>query len=188
MAMLLEVTTSKDDIRVIEADAEQVDDSPVGAAVREVLDDYEDADSAARALREMAEADEDLFRAIATPNMERLCLDLVRRANLSRNYRMRQSVRPVEPEEKSSARLARIVERKQQLWLDTYFIGRQRLGDMTGVELLPFAERHERVGRTELATAKWLKAIAAKAKARAVRSVFKDDEIGQLREKFDREA
>lgn len=189
MAMLLEVATSKDDVRSIVVDAEPVDESPVGAAVREVLEETTDAESAARALREMAEADDNLFRAIATPNMDRLCLELVRRANLARNYRMRQSVKPVDVEgEKSSERLARIAEHKQQLWLDNYYVGRRRLGDMTGVELLPFAEQHEKVGRTELATARWLKTIAAKAKARMVRDVYKDDEIGRLREKCDREA
>lgn len=188
MAALLEGPRSSAEIRAIEVDDEAIDGSPVSAAVREVLEDHTDAESAARALRDMAEADEDLFRAIATPNMDRICLELVRRANAARNYRMRQSVRPVVIEgEKSSERLARIAERKQQNWLDSYYVGRRRLGDMTGVELMPFAEQHEKVGRTEMATARWLKAIAEKAKARPVRKVFDDAEIGRLREKADNE-
>jgi hypothetical protein len=163
--------------------------SVIGAAVREALNEHEDAESAARALRDMADADDTLFRAIATPNMDRICLELVRRANLARNYRMRQSIKPVVIEgEKSSDRLARIAERKKQAWLDNYYVGRRRLGDMTGAELLPFAEQHEKAGRTELVTARWLRAIAAKAKGRVVRNVLEDDEIGRLREKCDREA
>lgn len=173
---------------VVDATEGDEDNSLVGTAVREVLDEYEDADSAARALREMAEADDDLFHAIATPNMDRLCLDLVRRANMARNFRLRQSVKPLPDAGETSARLMRVAARKEQAWLDSYFIGRRRLGDMTGAELLPFAEQHEKVGRTELATARWLRAIAQKAKARIVRNVFNDDEIGRLREKFDREA
>lgn len=189
MAALLEVATSKAGVRAIEIEDDEIDSSPVSAAVREVLEEHTDAESAARALRDMAEADGDLFRAIATPNMDRICLELVRRMNLARNYRMRQSLKVVPVEgEKSSDRLARIAERKQQAWLDNYYVGRRRLGDMTGAELLPFAEQHERVGRTELATARWLKAIAAKAKTRIVRNVLADDEIGKLREKFDHEA
>jgi len=185
--MLLEPKT-KAKIEVADTtETEGEDNSPVSAAVREVLEEYSDAESAAKALEAMADADDDLFHAIATPNMPAICLELVRRANLRRNYRMRQSVKPV-ADEKSSERLLRIAARKEQAWLDNYYIGRRRLGDMTGAELLPFAEQHEKAGRTELATARWLRSIAAKAKARVVRDVLKDDEIGQLREKYDREA
>lgn len=168
--------------------AEGAQSRKLSEAISEALSKSLNVEYAASYLEAMAREDDALLREIVLPTLRATCLQLVRGHGFRRNFMARQNAKrtlavPAKAEvlkEEHTARVKRASKARIDEWLD-YTIGKKhKLGDMSGAQILPFAEEAEKRARTETVVAKWLRSVAARTRDMIVRDVLTNEELGDL--------